>query len=184
MHAASPTQPLEPRTNPFTSADVESILLEKGWLRANAERDDALAAWLELAATLLGPQAADRAALADLLELIFHYNAAEALSDPASYAVLSREGARSVIRELALAVLEGPLVDSSGFKKIIDRVKSNLHFGSRELFLPLRLALAGRAGGGELDRVVLLLDSASVTCGLAPVKDVRTRMMEFCMALD
>jgi hypothetical protein len=46
------------------------------------------------------------------------------------------------------------------------------------------LALAGRAGGGEFDRVILLLDSAAGTPGLAPVKNTRERILEFCAALE
>jgi hypothetical protein len=89
-----------------------------------------------------------------------------------------------VIRELALAVLEGHAVDSERFSAIINGIKSHVPFTGRELFYPVRLALAGRIGGGELDRVILLLDDAAATPGLAPVKNVRKRMMEFCTALE
>ncbi len=98
--------------------------------------------------------------------------------------MLSREGARDVIRELALLVLDGPAVDSERFKVIITTVKSRLPYSGRELFYPVRLALAGRPGGGELDRVILLLDDASITPGLAPVKNVRQRVLEFCAGLQ
>jgi hypothetical protein len=54
----------------------------------------------------------------------------------------------------------------------------------RELFHPIRLALAGRAGEGELDRVILLLDEAAVLSFAAPVKSARARVLEFCSALD
>jgi hypothetical protein len=50
------------------------------------------------------------------------------------------------------------------------------------VFQPLRLALAGRAGEGELDRVILLLDDAA-GAGFA-VKTARERIIEFCSALD
>jgi hypothetical protein len=63
-------------------------------------------------------------------------------------------------------------------------VKAALPYSSREIFHPLRVALAGQLGGGELDRVVLLLDGAAQTAGLAPVKTVGTRILEFCAALD
>jgi hypothetical protein len=54
----------------------------------------------------------------------------------------------------------------------------------RELFHPIRLALAGRAGEGELDRVILLLEEASSLPFAIPVKPARTRVLEFCAALD
>jgi hypothetical protein len=174
----------EQRENLFSAADVESILRERGWMDSAAPPSEPLAAWLARAASLLGPQAADRAALADLLSLVFQYDAAAILRDPASHAALSREGARGVIRSLALEILSGPPVDSDRFKAIIDAIKERVPSRSRDLFLPLRLALAGRAGGGELDRVILLLDSAGGIPGLAPVKGTRARIMEFCAALE
>lgn len=184
MSAASHTTPSEPRENLFNAADIEAILHEHGWLAPSAERPEALGGWLARAAFLLGPHVADRAALADLLALVFHYDAATILREQASQAILCRDQARDVIRELALAVLDGPAVDSDRFNAIIEIIKAHVHFTSRELFYPLRLALAGRPGGGELDRVILLLDAAAQTPGLAPVKGARQRMLEFCAALE
>jgi hypothetical protein len=51
------------------------------------------------------------------------------------------------------------------------------------LFHPIRLALAGRAGEGELDRVILLLDEAAGAFPLG-VKTARNRILEFCASLD
>jgi len=184
MNATHPTTTSEPRENQFNSADVEAILRERGWLNSSIERSEGLTTWFARAASLLGPNAADRMELTALLALIFQYDAAAILRDPASHAVLGRDGARDVIRELALAVLEGPSVDSDRFKVIVDTIKEKVPYSSRELFHPLRLALAGRAGGGEFDRVILLLDSAAVTPGLAPVKSARIRILEFCVALE
>ncbi len=184
MTATRPIPPAEPRENQFTPADVEAILRERGWLETKTERSEALTAWLARAAMLLGPNAADRSELAALLTLIFQYDAAAILRDPASHAVLGRDGAREVIRELALAVLEGPAIDSDRFKVIVDTIKEKVPYSSRELFHPLRLTLAGRAGGGEFDRVILLLDSAAEAPGLAPVKNNRERVLEFCAAME
>jgi hypothetical protein len=184
MNAAIPIKSGEPRENLFSAADIHEILRERGWLETSAAQSNALTAWIARAAFLLGPQAADRAALAELLSLIFTYNAPTILRTTVSHSVLSREGAKDVIRELALAVLEGPAVDSERFKIIITAIKSRVPYSGRELFYPVRLALAGRVGGGELDRVILLLDDASVVKGLAPVKNVRQRMLEFCAALE
>jgi Anticodon binding domain len=184
MNAASDVNSAGPHENPFSAADIESILRERGWLTPTANRPEALEKWLERAAALLGPQAKDRTHLADLLSLIFHYDAAGILREPDSHAVLAREGARDVIRELALILLDGPPLDSDRFKVIVEAVKGRVQFTSRDLFYPLRLALAGRAGGGELDRVILLIDAAAEVPGLAPVKKVHQRMFEFCSALE
>src|SRR6266850_1621038 len=101
-----------------------------------------------------------------------------------SHAVLSRYGARDVLRQLALLLLEKGALDSDRFKEIITSLKENLDFRGRELFHPIRLALAGRAGGGEMDRVILLLDEAASPGFTLRVKSAGERILEFCAGLD
>ena len=182
--------------SPFTAGDVEAILWERGWLRT--ERPPELETWLADAAALLGRQAAEaaraganesapdagRQALADLLTLVFRYNARGILQTPEAHAVLARTGARAVIRELANLVLDGPEVGSDRFREIVEKLRKRTGASGREIFQPLRLALAGRAGGGEFDRVILLLDPAARLPFRARVKGTRERMLEFCSALD
>jgi hypothetical protein len=170
-----------PATNAFSAADVAAILREHKWLPP--ESQSACDAWLASAAALLGPQAPDRAALADLLGLIFQYDARAILQSEASHTMLARDGAREVIRSLAHLVLDGPAVDSDRFKAIISSLKNSLPYRGRELFGPIRISLAGRAGEGELDRVILLLDSAAALPFSVAVKGTRQRMLEFCAAL-
>jgi len=175
-----------PATNPFSAADVERILVERGWLTGGGgiEKDAPLSGWLERAAELLGPHAADASALGELLALIFHYDAAAALAQVANQDVLSRSGARGVIRELANCLLDRGDVDSDRFKEIIEQVKSAVPYRSRAMFHPIRLALTGRAGEGELDRVILLLDSAAKIAFAMQVKGTKQRVLEFCSVLD
>jgi len=177
-----PTSPAAP----FAAADITAILRERGWLAPAPESgaNQALDDWLARAAELLGPHAGDRAALTSLLALIFSYDARALLDDAANQAVLAREGARDVIRELANRVFDGGPVDSDRFKEIIEGMKTAIPYRSRAMFHPVRLALAGRAGEGELDRVILLLDAAAALDFAVPVKGARQRMLEFCAALD
>ncbi len=168
--------------NLFNAADVSGILRERGWLGAADSPETSV--WCERAAALLGPHAANRDELAELLGLVFHYDARELAQPPETHSVLAREGARLVIRHLALLVLEGGEVDSERFKEIITALKERVGFSGRGLFHPIRLALAGRAGDGELDRVILLLDPAARAGFAIPVKGARQRMLEFCAALD
>jgi hypothetical protein len=184
MSAATTIIPTGPRESLFSAQDVGSIMRERAWIAPTVPITEPLAAWIARATFLLGVQAADRAALADLLSCVFSYDAAAILREPASHEVLSRDGGRAVIRALALEILGGPPVDSDRFKAIIISMKDKVLARSRDLFLPIRLALAGRAGGGELDRVILLLDSAAGIPGLAPVKGTRARIMEFCATLE
>jgi nondiscriminating glutamyl-tRNA synthetase len=103
-----------------------------------------------------------------------------ALQQAANQDVLARSGARDVIRELANRVLDGGDLDSDRFKEIVEGIKAAVPYRSREMFHPIRLALTGRAGEGDLDRVILLLDAAAKLDFAAPVKGARQRMLEFC----
>jgi len=168
--------------NRFAAADVAGILRERGW--AVGELPAEQAAWCEHAAAILGTQAADRDDLAELLGLVFHFDSRTILARVESHAVLSRYAARDVLRQLALLLLEGAALDSERFKEIITALKERLEIRGRELFHPIRLALAGRAGEGELDRVILLLDEGASASFAVRVKSARERILEFCAALD
>jgi hypothetical protein len=194
-----PAVEIHAAVNPFTAGDAAAILRERGWLRREkeasasgcglhlftltSEREPAVV-WTAEAAALLGPRAENREALARLLALVFEYDAHAVLASRECQEVLGRDGARQVLRALATEILAGGPVDSTRLKEIVAAVKSRLPYSSREIFHPLRVVLAGRVGGGELDRVVLLIDRAAETEGLAPVKSVRTRILEFCAAMD
>jgi hypothetical protein len=182
MRSEEQTRRVAGTENAFTADDVLAILRERGWLTADAAPE--VSAWCERAANLLGGHAADRAGLIDLLELIFHYDAHEVVSRVESHVVLSRHAARDVIRQLALHLLDGATLTSERFKEIITQLKEGLELRGRELFHPIRLALTGRPGEGELDRVVLLLDEAAALPFAVQVKSARARIIEFCAALD
>lgn len=168
--------------NPFLAADVAAILRERGWI--SGEASPAQKAWCERAASLLGTHATDRAALAELLALVFHYDAAELMGQTETHVTMSRYAARDVLRELARYVLDGAPVTSERFQEIVTALKEGLEIRGRELFHPLRLALAGRVGEGELDRVILLVDEAAAVGFAVKVKTARERALEFCSALD
>ena len=182
----APQEPPNPvptvAVNAFTGRDVAEILREKGWLLGEAS--SAQIAWCERAAALLGPQVADRNSLGDLVHLIFHYDAREVLAKVESHSALSRSGAREVLRHLALLLLGGAPLTTDRFKEVVNSLKETLGLRSRELFHPIRLAIAGRVGEGELDRIILLLDEAAMLPFGVSVKSARQRIVEFCAALD
>jgi hypothetical protein len=182
MGSSEHIQPHPPRENLFSAADVRKILYERGWLSSDLSAEQL--AFCERAAALLGPQAADANELAELLCLIFHYDAGMILQTVEAHAVLARTGAREVVRHLALFLLDPVPFDSERFKEVVTLLKERFDLRSRDLFHPLRLALAGRSGEGELDRVVVLLDEAAVVPFAVPVKPARVRILEFCAALD
>jgi hypothetical protein len=171
-----------PAPNPFAAADVAAILRERGWLAKESTAEQI--SWCEHAAAILGGHVADGAALGELLGLVFHYDAREILSKVENHVVLSRYAARDVLRELALLLLDGASLNSERFSEIITRLKEGMDLRGRELFHPIRLALAGRAGEGDLDRVILLLDEAAGLPFAVTVKSARARIVEFCAGLD
>ncbi|MGB6392067.1 MAG: hypothetical protein WBF14_06855, partial [Candidatus Acidiferrales bacterium] len=138
----------------FESADVEKILRRNGWLASDrqVEPQGALAAWIDRAALLIGAQSESAGELEDLLRAVFEYDAVKVMQLRENQAVLMREGAREVIRELANRVLEGGDIESDRLKEIVEALKIATPYRSRELFQPIRVALAGRAGEGGLDR--------------------------------
>lgn len=182
----APSAPGQPdaarKPNPFTESDAASLLCESGW--ASGQLSQEQLAWCARAAALLGPHCADRAHLQDLLRLVFAYDARAILSNVESHVVLSRSASRDVLRRLALLLLDGAPVTSDRFQEIVQTLKSELGVRARELFHPLRLALAGRAGEGELDRVILLLEDAAALPFAVRVKTPRERILDFCAALD
>jgi nondiscriminating glutamyl-tRNA synthetase len=173
---------LTPRPNPYTIADILSLLQENRWLLEQPTPEQS--AWSIRAAVLLGPYATDRAALTAILRLVFEYNAIQIIQDWDAHAVLARHGARDVIRHLALFLLEPAPLNSDRFKLLVETLKENLQLRSRDLFHPIRLALTGRSGEGELDRVILLLDDAAALSFTIAVKSARTRILEFCAAME
>jgi hypothetical protein len=169
------------RVNPFTGKDVATLLRERGWLAASPEPiSPPQLAWCERAAFLLGAQVSDRAQLAELLGLVFHYDAAEVLTKVEAHLVMSRYAARDVLRCIALELLDDIPLTPERFSAIIIAMKDSMEPRGRELFHPIRLALTGRSGEGALDRVLLLLDEAAAAGFVVPVKSARTRILEFC----
>jgi hypothetical protein len=169
--------------NPFCAADVAALLRERGWI-SSSEISAEQSSWCERASFLLGPQAADREALAELLRLVFEYDAARTLASIEAHSVMTRYGARDVIRLLARLLLDGGPCTPERFKEIVTTLKEKLDLRGREVLHPLRLALVGRAGEGQLDRVILLVDAAASAGFTANVKTVRERVIDFCSALD
>jgi hypothetical protein len=182
MASAKQTSETAVAVNPFTSVDILAILRERGWLTTDPTPE--VDAWCAHAAAILGAHAADRAALAELLALVFHYDAHEILARVETHEVLARYAARDVLRHVALLLLDGTPLNSERFKEIVTTLKEQLQLPGRELLYPLRLALAGRPGNGALDRVILLLDEAAALPFAVAVKSARARILEFCAALD
>lgn len=168
--------------NSFSANDIRRILIARGWAGSDLTAEHQT--WIARAASLLGPQADSAEELESLLQAVFEYDARAVLDQVDAHAVLSRQSARNVVRALGNLLLDGAPLTSDRFKEIAGGLKEQLDLRSRDLFHPLRLALTGRAAGGELDRVILVLDEAAALAWRVPVKSARARVVEFCASLD
>ena len=115
---------------------------------------------------MLGPHSANRARLAELVSLVFHYDAAELMTQSETHVTMSRYEARDVLRHLALLILEGTTLDSDRFKAVVTALKDGLDLRGRELFHPLRLALTGRESGPEMKKLLPLIGRDGVLARL------------------
>jgi nondiscriminating glutamyl-tRNA synthetase len=173
---------VQPSPSPLSASDILAILHEQSWLTADPTPE--ITAWCERAAALFAHSHTDHATLTGLLRAVFSYDAVQILQSPESHSVIARAGAREVIRHVALFLLDPAPLSTDRFREIIEFLKTSVGLRSRDLFHPLRLALTGRAGEGDLDRIILLLDEAATLPFAVPVKSARTRILEFCTALD
>src|SRR3979409_579304 len=90
--------PTPERANLFGAANISAILRQRGWHGENPS--EAQLAWCERAAALLGPHALDLSVLEGLLGLVFEYDAHAILRVTDAHAILSRNAARDVIRQV------------------------------------------------------------------------------------
>src|SRR5947209_20298948 len=88
----------------FQAADVQDILRQNGWIVDTASPEQL--AWCERAAPYVSAHMANRNDVAELLGLIFEYDAQSIVSTVESHCVLSRTAARGLIRQLACPLRE------------------------------------------------------------------------------
>jgi hypothetical protein len=136
-----------PRGNPFSGGDVLEILRERQWLVGEASAEQM--AWCARAAFLLGAQVQDRAGLAELLTLVFYYDAAETLKRMESHLVMSRYAARDVLRQFSLALLDGAPLTPERFSEIITVMKDRMEPRGRDFVTGFGGGLAVCSRGEE-----------------------------------
>src|SRR5208282_2137540 len=154
MEPLAETGPGTRQPSPFTREDVRAIVERRGWLAAGDARD---------AAASTEPAASEGARSEWMAEA-----AQQLLGRAENQAVMVREGARQVLRELAALVLDSAEVNSERYKEIVAALKERTRRRGQELFHP----------------VVLLLDGAARLPWKVAVKSCRQRLIEFCAAVD
>src|SRR5215471_6758441 len=88
MPSEEPTNAPAITVTRWTSSDVTRILSERGWLTTDPTPE--IEGWYGHAAAILGAHAPERAALAELLALVFHYEAGKIMGRVETHEVLAR----------------------------------------------------------------------------------------------
>jgi nondiscriminating glutamyl-tRNA synthetase len=140
---------------------------DAGWLR---EESDASRAWFEAAIALTQKGASTFAGFVPALEPLFRFAADEILADPEAAAVLAEDGIEAFVEQIVDDLrANGTPRDEAGYKAFVERLKAASGRKGKALFMPIRVAVTGRAHGPELVALVPLLEAASSIAGLSPV---------------
>jgi len=132
--------------NPFTGADVATLLAERGW--AVGELSTEHITWCERAAAILGVHAADRDALAEMLGLVFHYDSREILGRVESHACCRVMG-HGCFAAACAAFVGGQRAEFRSIQGDYYFAQGEFRYAGAGIVHPIRLALAGRAGGAN-----------------------------------
>jgi len=156
-------------------------------------------AWFGKIVALLAPSVDKLEQLPERAVLIFHYDAAAAVSSPENAEVLSGPKSASVVEEFVRLAETGPnptLSPSEGgkggppgtqtpamtperFKAIMNEVKAKTGAKGKDLFHPVRIALTGSHSGPEFDKLIPILEEGSQLALPQHVMSVRERLGAF-----
>src|SRR5215472_3937922 len=120
------------------------------------------------------------------LELLFRYDARQALADPGVRHEMAAEGARAVTNALAEELAAAPRLNREMFRAVANQIKSRTGQKARALFHPIRVALTGRPEGPELDLAVPAIDRGAELpddAGVPKILGCRERAAAFIQAL-
>ena len=120
------------------------------------------------------------------LELLFRYDATQALADPGVRHEMAAEGARAVTHALAEELAAAPRLNRETFRAVANQIKSRTGQKARALFHPIRVALTGRPEGPELDLAVPAIDRGAELpddAGVPKILGCRERAAAFVQAL-
>jgi glutamyl-tRNA synthetase/nondiscriminating glutamyl-tRNA synthetase len=113
-------------------------------------------------------------------ELIFHHDAAAAVSSPENAELLATAKSREVIAAFAQLVgADDTPMTPERFKAIMNEVKAKTGAKGKELFHPIRIVLTGSHSGPEFDKLIPILEDGSQLALPQHVLSVRERLDKF-----
>ncbi len=146
----------------------------KGWI---TERTDEVMRWLEEACEAVKTDCVTVHQFVEALEPFFVWTPEQVAQEAEHVDALA--GSHDVLETLERDLeTNGAPKDGDAYKAMADRVKEASGAKGKQLFMPIRIALTGRAHGRELQKLVPLLDRAMEIDGLgtpaSPLERVRS----------
>jgi len=159
------------------------------------DRDERIADWFGKVVTLLAPSVDKLEQLPERAAVIFHYDAAAAVSSPDNAEVLAAPKTRDVLTAFANLVETsspgtedretrdthgaGSRMTPERFKAIMNEIKAKTGAKGKDLFHPVRVALTGSHSGPEFDKLIPILEEGSTLELPQHVMSVRERLEAF-----
>ena len=139
---------------------AEPFFVKAGLLPENP--DAATRAWFSKVVALLAPSVDKLEQLPERAALIFHYDAAAALSSPDNAEVLAAPKTAEVLTVfMELAAAGSSAMTPESFKAIMNDTKAKSGAKGKDLFHPVRVALTGSHSGPEFDKLIPILEEGS-----------------------
>jgi nondiscriminating glutamyl-tRNA synthetase len=139
---------------------AEPYFVKAGLLPENP--DERTRAWFSKVVALLLPSVNKLDELTERAGLIFHVDAAAALSSPDNAEVLGGAKAAEVLAAFAEQVEIDPApLTPERFKAIMNDVKAKTGTKGKDLFHPVRIVFTGSHSGPEFDKLIPILEEGS-----------------------
>ncbi|MGB8888678.1 MAG: glutamate--tRNA ligase [Candidatus Korobacteraceae bacterium] len=157
---------------------AEAYFVRDGLLPENP--DERVRNWFGKVVALLAPSVNKLDELSERAALIFHYDAAAALSSPDNAEVLAAPKTADVLTFFAQQAEADPSpMTPERFKAIMNEVKAKTGAKGKDLFHPVRIALTGSHSGPEFDKLIPILEEGSQLDLPQRVMNVRERLVAF-----
>lgn len=111
----------------------------------------------------------------DASRLVFRFEPEKELKDPDVRAVLDSPGATSVIAAFAKAVERLQELNPEAYREAVLEAKTQTGQKGKNLFHPIRVALTGRSGGPELDKLIPLFERGNKLSLPVPIASAAQR---------
>ena len=150
--------------------------------RIAAEPGPEILAWIEL---VLGAVLKNISLLSELpkaTEVIFDFDAKQAVATPEFQELLAAPGAITVLKAFIPKVLAESTLTYERFREITKSVQKETGLKGKDLYHPIRMAVTATGSGPELEKLIPVYEAGAKLPLLQHVKSVSERLTEFAQA--